>query len=135
MPFFSFMKGFDDSDDEDSDDEDLLARLHKFDSFRYYENSHQLLQAKLKLKTLRAQKKIRAKREKNREGCDFDSKSDNDEEESEVAPGWLLFINEQNFSSESDSEEESSSTCTALDLLSDCESSSEDLGFESDDEE
>jgi len=133
MPFLSFMKGFDDSDDEDSDDEDLLARLEKLDSFRYYENSHKLLQEKLKLKTLSAQKKIRAARERNREGCDFDS-SDSDEEESEIAPAWLLFMNDQSCE-ESDSEEESSTIAVTIDLFSDSDSSSEDLGFESDDEE
>jgi len=134
LPFFSFMKGFDDSDDEDSEDGDLLAKLDEIDGVQYYGNSHKLLQGKLEL-TLHAKKKLRAKREKIRERVVSDCESDG--EESELYPGWLLFINNE-LAFESEGEEEISCDQDVVALFSDCDSSSEDLGdlgFESDDEE
>jgi len=132
LPFVSFMKGFVDSDDEDSEDGvmgELFAKLAAIDSVKYYGISHELLQENVELKTLREKKRLRASREKIRETVDSDCESD---EESELYPGWLLFINDDNEeASESSSEEESSPEV----VLMFGESDSEDLGFESDDEE
>merc|ERR1719447_2597925 len=124
------MRGFADSDDEDSEDGvmgDLFAKLAALDGVKYYGISHKLLQDKIGLKTLREKRRLRASREKIRE-----TDCESDEEESELYPGWLLFINDHNEeTSESDSEEESSPEVVTLFGGSD----SEDLGFESDDEE
>merc|ERR1719204_2046318 len=133
LPFVSFMKGFADSDDEDSDDGvmgDLFAKLAAIDDVKYYGTSHKLMQDNLVLKTLREKKRLRASREKIRETVDSsDCESD---EESELYPGWLLFINDDNEeASESSSEEESSTEVVRMFGESDIE----DLGFESDDEE
>jgi len=137
LPFVSFLKGFNDSDDEDSDHfADLVAELDEIDALEFYGNSKTLLCANLKSKTLRAKKRIRAHREKIREnGWAVDNE---DEEESELYPGWLLFINSDETIDESESEDESSSHPCGLfddDVSDDSDSSSVDLGFESDDEE
>jgi len=133
LPFFSFMKGFDDSDDEDSEFGDLLAKLNDIDNVVYYENSHKLMQGNVGLKTLRERKKLRAAREKIREGVQ-DVSCDSDDEESEIYPAWLLFMNANDeMESESEIEDETASICVQMTF--DDDSSSEDLGFESDDEE
>jgi len=130
-----FMRGFFDSDDEDSEHGDLLAKLDDMDNIVYYENSHKLMQGNVGLKTLRERKKLRAAREKIREGVQDVSIYDSDDEESEIYPAWLLFMNANDeVESESESEDETDSVCATL-MFGEDDSSSVDLGFESDDEE
>jgi len=139
LPFVSFLKGFNDSDDEDSEDfAELVAQLEvEIDVVGLYGNSHTLLWANRDAKTLRAKKKLRAKRAKMRENA-VSVDNESDEEDSELYPGWLLFINNDESTYESESEDESSSHYCGLfddDVSVDCDSSIVDLGFESDDEE
>jgi len=138
LPFVSFLKGFNDSDDEDSEDfAELAAQLAELDGVGFYGNSHELSCANRDLKTLRARKTLRAKREKVRENV-VSVADRSDEEDSELFPAWLLFINNE-ATYESESEDESSSDYCGLfddDVSFDSDSSiEEDLGFESDDEE
>lgn len=138
LPFVSFLKGFNDSDDEDSEEfAELAAQLAELDGVNFYGNSHELSCANRDLKTLHARKTLRAKREKVRENV-VSIADRSDEEDSELAPAWLLFINNE-ATYESESEDESSSDYCGLfddDVSFDSDSSiEEDLGFESDDEE
>jgi len=138
LPFVSFLKGFNDSDDEDSEDfAELQAQLADLDGVGFYGNSHTLFCANRELKTFCERKKLRAKRENFRENP-VSVGNESDEEDSELCPAWLLFIN-NDVTYESESEDESSSHYLSLfddDVSSDSDSSIvEDFGFESDDEE